>query len=177
MERIHLLLILAFLSPVLAQQDTLTIGSAAPDFALPYATRDSVAREPLRLSEITGARNIVLAFYPADWSSGCTKEVCTFRDSFSGLQELNAEILGISGDYVWSHHAWAKHHNLPFRLLSDHRHDVARAYASFNEQTNYTRRAIVVVDTRGKIGYMDMEYSVADSLDFERLKSALGSLR
>lgn len=177
MQKIASLLSVLFLSLAPAQPDKLAVGSVAPDFALPYATRDSVAKIPLKLSEIIGTRNIVLAFYPADWSSGCTKEVCTFRDSFSKLQELNAEILGISGDYVWSHHAWAKHHDLPFRLLSDHRHEVARAYESFNEQTNYTRRTIVVIDTRGTIGYMDLEYSVADSLDFERLKKALGSLR
>lgn len=177
MKKTPFILTFIFLSQSLAQQAKLAVGSAAPDFALPYATRDSVAKTPLKLSEIMGTRNIILAFYPADWSSGCTKEVCTFRDSFSGLQALNAEVLGISGDYVWSHHAWAKHHDLPFRLLSDHRHDVARAYESFNEQTNYTRRAVVVIDTLGKICYMDMEYSVADSLDFERLKKALGSLR
>lgn len=177
MRNIPFILSFVFLSQLHARQATLVVGSVAPDFALPYATRDSIAKTPLKLSEIIGTQNIILAFYPADWSSGCTKEVCTFRDSFSGLQALNAEILGISGDYVWSHHAWAQHHDLPFRLLSDHRHDVARAYQSFNEETNYTRRAVVVIDRKGKIGYLDMEYSVADSVDFERLKKALGSLR
>ncbi|MBI4418857.1 MAG: redoxin domain-containing protein, partial [Ignavibacteriales bacterium] len=73
-----------------------------------------------------------MAFYPADWSPGCTKELCTFRDSLARLQEPNVEILAISGDYVWSHHAWAKHHEFPFKLLSDHRHTVARLYASSN---------------------------------------------
>lgn len=156
---------------------TLRLGEPAPEFSLPYATRDSVARSPLRLSDLVGTRNVILAFYPADWSSGCTKEVCTLRDSFSGLQALNAEVVGISGDYVYSHHAWAKHHDLPFRLLSDHRHDMARAYESFNEQSNYTRRTVFVINPRGEIAYKDLEYSVADSLDFERLKQALSSLR
>ncbi len=175
--KLPVMLFCLFLAVGNAEQNKLTLGATAPDFSLPYATKDSVARAPLRLSEFIGTRNIILAFYPADWSSGCTKEVCTLRDSFGGLQALNAEVLGISGDYVWSHHAWAKHHDLPFRLLSDHSHDIARAYESFNEQTNYTRRTIFVINTKGEVAYMDMEYSVADSLDFERLKHALGSLR
>jgi peroxiredoxin Q/BCP len=156
---------------------TLRVGQQAPEFSLPYATRDSVARSPLRLSDLTGTRNVILAFYPADWSSGCTKEVCTLRDSFGRLQALNAEVLGISGDYVYSHHAWAKHHDLPFRLLSDHRHEAARTYESFNEQSDYTRRTVFVINMRGEIAYKDMEYSVADSLDFERLRQALSSIR
>jgi len=155
----------------------LRVGEPAPEFSLPYATKDSISRVPLRLSDLVGTVNIVLAFYPADWSMGCTKEVCALRDDFSKLVALDATVLGISGDYVWSHHAWAKHHNLPFRLLSDHRHEVARAYESFNEQTNYTRRTIFVINTKGTIAYRDMEYSVADSLDFERLRQALSSIR
>ncbi|MEX2117117.1 MAG: redoxin domain-containing protein [Bacteroidota bacterium] len=153
------------------------VGEPAPGFSLPYATKDSISKVPLQLSDIVGTANIVLAFYPADWSTGCTKEVCTLRDDFSNLEALNATVLGISGDYVWSHYAWAKHHNLPFRLLSDHRHDVARAYNSFNEQSNFTRRAIFVINRKGEIAYVDLEYSVADSLDFGRLKQALGSIR
>jgi peroxiredoxin Q/BCP len=168
---------LSFFFPVaISVAQTLRVGDRAPDFSLAYATRDSVAKSPLRLSDFTG-RNVILAFYPADWSSGCTKEVCTLRDSFSGLQALNAEVLGISGDYVYSHHAWAKHHDLPFRLLSDHRHDVSRTYESFNEQSNYARRTVYVINTRGEIAYKDMEYSVADTLDFERLKQALRFIR
>ncbi|MEX1138853.1 MAG: redoxin domain-containing protein [Bacteroidota bacterium] len=177
MKKFPFILTCLFLSLGPAQEAKLAVGSPAPDFSLPYATRDSVAKAPLRLSEIIGARNIVLAFYPADWSTGCTKEVCTLRDSFSGLQAFNADVLGISGDYVWSHHAWAKHHDLPFRLLSDHRHEVARAYESFNEQTNFTRRTIFVVNAKGEIAYTDMDYSLADTSDFERLKKALASLR
>jgi len=73
------------------------VGDPAPDFALPYATRDSVASEDLKLSSLFGKRNIILAFYPADWSGGCTKEMCTMRDNFNALAGLNAEILPISG--------------------------------------------------------------------------------
>lgn len=153
------------------------VGDVAPDFSLPYATRDSVAREPLALGSLVGTRNLVVAFYPADWSGGCTKEVCTFRDNFANLGELNADVIGISGDYVYSHHEWAKHHELPFRLAADHTHDVAKRYGSFNEATGYNRRTVFVIDKKGKIAYADLAYSARDATSFEKLRAALKTLR
>jgi peroxiredoxin len=158
-------------------QDELKAGDVAPGFALPYATRDSISRSPMSLSAFTGKRAVVLAFYPADWSTGCTKEICTMRDNFAALQALDAEVLAVSGDYVWSHHEWAKSLNLPFKLLSDHAHVVAKLYNSFNEKSMYNRRTVFVVDKQGKIAYVNMEYSVGDLKDFEKLKSALASVQ
>lgn len=155
----------------------LEAGQPAPDFTLPYATRDSISRVPVKLSDFQGKRNVILAFYPADWSSGCTKEVCTMRDDFGNLDKLNVEILAISGDYVFSHYEWAKHHDLPFKLLSDHSHDVAKTYESYNDKSGMNRRTVFVVDKQGKIAYADLQYSVADSEDFNRLKEALAQLR
>jgi len=158
-------------------QNALKVGDIAPGFALPYATRDSISRSSVSLSDFAGKRVVVLAFYPADWSTGCTKEVCALRDNFVGLQALDAEILAISGDYVWSHHEWAKSLNLPFKLLSDHAHLVAKLYNSYNEKSMYNRRTIVVVDKQGKILYSNPEYSVGDLRDFEKLKSALAGVQ
>lgn len=155
----------------------LKVGDKAPDFSLQYATLDSIARVPLTLSNIIGTRNIVLAFYPADWSGGCTKEVCTLRDNFDALSALNAEILGISGDYVYSHHEWAKHHNLPFKLLSDHRKRVAADYSSYNDSTGYNKRTVYVIDRSGRIAYIDLSYSVRDMDSFDKLKSFLKNLK
>jgi len=114
--------ILAILFPLVAgfaaaqTEADLAVGTAAPDFSLPFATKDSMYRTPLNLSALIGKSAIILAFYPADWSAGCTKEVCTLRDSFSGLQDLNAEVLGVSGDYVWSHHELASGRSFRIRL-------------------------------------------------------------
>src|SRR5215471_16752546 len=124
----------------------LKVGDRAPDFRLPYATRDSVADDSLSLATLVGKRNVVLAFYPADWSGGCTKEVCTLRDNFTQLASLNADVVGISGDYVFSHHEWAVHHNLPFKLASDHKHEVARKYGSYMEPYGFNKRTVFVVD-------------------------------
>ena len=157
-------------------QKILTVGDSAPDFSLPYATQDSVADDDLKLSSFTGKRNVVLAFYPADWSGGCTKEVCTLRDNFSALAILDAEILGISGDYEYSHHEWAKHHQLPFKLVSDHNHSVAKTYSSYNE-SGYNKRTVYVVDKSGKIAYIDLQYSVRTSDSFNKLQDALKALK
>ncbi|HEY0384763.1 MAG TPA: peroxiredoxin, partial [Pyrinomonadaceae bacterium] len=117
------------------------VGQAAPDFSLPYATQEQIYLKPeerLSLSAQRG-KNVILAFYPADWSGGCTKEVCTLRDTFAELSKLNASVLGISGDYVFSHHEWAKFHKLQFPLLSDHDHKVARLYGSYMEDAGFNK--------------------------------------
>lgn len=153
------------------------VGETAPGFELRYATRDSVAGAPLSLASLLGQSNVVLAFYPADWSGGCTKEVCTLRDNFAALAALEAEIVGISGDYVYSHHAWAKHHDLPFRLASDHDHAVAKLYGSFNAGSGYNRRTVFVIDRGGSLAYRDLDYSVRDSVSFTKLREALARLK
>ena len=153
--------------------DSLKVGAIAPDFSLPFATKDSISFARLALSAEVKKRPIVLAFYPADWSGGCTKEVCAFRDGFTDLAKLGVRIWGISGDYQFSHHEWAMHHNLPFELLSDHDHAVAKLYGSYNPDNGYNRRTVFVVGFDGKLAYIDNEYKVSDDSDFVALKEAL----
>lgn len=163
-----------------AQEPTsppLRVGDPAPDFTLPYATRDSVSPVDLKLSGLFGSSNIILAFYPADWSGGCTKEMCTIRDNFGLLSGLHAEVLGISGDYEYSHHEWAKFHNLPIKLVSDHFHKVAKQYNSFNDIAGYNKRTVYVIDRKGMISYIDLEYRVRDSSSFEKLQAALREMK
>src|SRR5438093_13010540 len=175
---LFVLSVIASAGVVFAQTaEPLHIGDPAPDFSLPYATRDSVADDSLRLSSLRGKGNVVLAFYPADWSGGCTKEVCTLRDNFTALGALKAEIGGLSGDYIYSHHEWAKFHNLPFRLASDHDHAVAKRYASYNPATGHDRRTVFVLDRQGKIAYIDLTYSPRDSVSFGKLQLALKELK
>ena len=171
------ILLCSFLLTFAVQAQTPAVGDPAPNFALPYATRDSVARTPLTLAHEIGRGNIILAFYPADWSPGCTKEVCSFRDNFSALQSLGAEILAVSGDYPWSHHQWAKYQNLPFRLLSDHNHHVAAEYGSFDGSSPYNKRTVFLIDKNGKIVYRNLHYSVSDAKDFNLLKEAMSHLQ
>lgn len=172
-----LMLSVLFGSIAAAQSDPAPrVGEMAPDFTLPYATRDSIARTPVELSKLVGQRAIILAFYPADWSGGCTKEMCTMRDDFKDLSSLNAELLPISGDYVFAHHEWAKQQNFPFKLVSDHLHKVAKLYDSFNEKYGFNKRTVFVIDKQGKVAYENLDYSVADNEDFNKLKDALKKL-
>ena len=155
----------------------LKIGNKAPDFEFRYATKESIASKPLRLSDIIGKSKIILAFYPADWSTGCTKEICTFRDNFSLLSKLNAEVLGISGDYISSHHEWAKQQQLQFKLISDHKHQIAKLYNSYDEEKGYNKRTVYVIDEDGNILYVDLNYTVSDERSFDKLKRALEGLK
>jgi len=160
-----------------ASSGGLKVGDVAPDFQLSYATRDSISFSGLQLSTVVGKNSIVLAFYPADWSGGCTKEVCTLRDNFSSLTELGAVVYGISGDYVYSHYEWAKHHDLPFALLSDHAHEIAKMYNSFNEQTGFNKRTVFVIDRQGRIAYIYRAYKAGSPESFEQLREFLRTLQ
>ena len=80
------------------------------------------------LSEFFGKKNIVLYFYPKDETTGCTKEACTFRDSYEEFTNLGAEVIGVSGQSVESHKSFASHYNLPFILLSDEDNKVRQLY-------------------------------------------------
>ncbi len=156
--------------------DKLNVGDKAPDFSLPLATKDSIT-EALKLSEVIGKNNIILAFYPADWSGGCTVEMCTIRDNFAVLGDLGATVFGISGDYAYSHREWAKHHNLQFGLLADHDHQVAKTYSSYNADTGYNIRTIYLIDRNGNIAYIDPAYKAREAYSFENLKAALAKLK
>lgn len=154
-------------------QERLLVGDSAPDFTLPYATKDTIVFSGIKLSEALESGKVIVAFYPADWSGGCTKEVCTLRDNFSRLSDLKAQVFAISGDYVFSHKEWANHHNLPFKLLSDHDHGVAKKYKSFNEKSGFNKRTVFVVNEKGIITFLNYDYKVNDDKDFLDLTKAL----
>lgn len=154
------------------------VGEAAPDFRLPYATQEQVYLNPkdyMALSSLRG-KNVILAFYPADWSGGCTKEVCTLRDTFAELGKLNATVLGISGDYVFSHQEWAKYHKLQFPLLSDHDHKIARMYDSYSEEMGFNKRTIYLIDKDGIVRYVNPAFKAGDKADYDKLRAELEKL-
>ena len=154
------------------------IGQAAPDFKLPYATQEGIHMKPeeqMTLASQKG-KNVILAFYPADWSGGCTTEVCTLRDTFAELSKLNATVLAISGDYVFSHQEWAKHHNLQFPLLSDHDHSVAKMYDSFNADYGFNKRTVYLIDKDGVVRYVNLAFKAGDKKDYDALRAELAKL-
>ena len=77
---------------------------------------------------------VVLYFYPKDDTPGCTKEACSFRDSFRELQKMGVQILGISKDSVASHKKFAEKYNLNFPILSDESKEIVKAYKSWGKK-------------------------------------------
>jgi peroxiredoxin Q/BCP len=123
---------------------TVKVGDKAPDFTLPSQFGDNVA-----LSEYFGKKNIVLYFYPKDESAGCTKEACSFRDSYQELTSLGAEVLGVSGQSVESHASFATHHGLPFLLLSDVDNRVRQLYGVPSSMGLIPGRVTYIIDKQG----------------------------
>lgn len=171
---ITILILLLTATTINAEENVFKVGDSVPEFKLPYATQEEINHDGIGSKELMGKR-YVLAFYPADWSGGCTKEVCTFRDEFSGLKDLNVEILAISGDYVYSHREWAKHHKLPFKLLSDPTRKFGEKMGVLDADDGMFNRSVFVVGEDGKFTYVDYEYSVRDDKGFEDLKKALSA--
>ncbi|MBS3739552.1 peroxiredoxin [Mesohalobacter halotolerans] len=84
----------------------------------PFTAKDQ-NEEEFDISKHLGKTPLVIYFYPKNFTPGCTKEACSFRDSYQDFQDLGAEVIGVSGDSESSHQRFAKKHNLPFTLLSD----------------------------------------------------------
>ena len=99
------------------------VGDAAPEFDLTDA-----AGKRVRLSDFRGKRNVVLYFYPKDDTPGCTKEACSFRDSYQSFTDAGAEVIGVSSDDGASHQKFAEKFHLPFTLASDTGGSVRKRY-------------------------------------------------
>ena len=121
-------------------------GASPPPFTL-----EADEGTPVSLSDFAG-RHVVLYFYPADDTPGCTKEACGFRDAWDELQALGAVVLGVSGDDGASHRKFAAKYRLPFRLLSDPEHRVMRTYGAYGEKTMYGRKVVGVIRSTVWIG-------------------------
>jgi peroxiredoxin Q/BCP len=102
--------------------------------------------------------------------------MCTFRDNFQALQTLKADILAVSGDYVFTQQVWAQQHNLPFTLLGDYGGKVSRLYSSWNSDRDMCKRTVYLIDEKGMIRYRDLKYDVSTEASFEALKAALAKL-
>ena len=125
----------------------LKIGTMAPDFSL-HTTPD----QQVSLSEFQG-KNVVLVFYPADWSPVCGDQLALYNEIFPMLAKQNTEILGISVDGIWCHLAFGKDRKYRFPLLADFepKGAVAKIYGAYREKEGVTERALYVIDGEGII--------------------------
>lgn len=160
-------------STSVANNQTIAVGDAAPDFTLP-----SQSGTQLRLSDIWRERPVVLFFYPKDDSMGCTREACGFRDSYDVFKQAGAEVIGISSDTVQSHAHFASRNNLPFILLSDAGGKIRRLFGVARSFGILPGRVTYVIDTQGVVrrvfvNAINPTQHVADAL--QTIKSLTGS--
>ena len=150
------------------------VGSKAPDFTL--TNQD---RQPVTLSGQRG-KPVVLVFFPAAFSSVCTKELCTFRDSMAKLGQAKAQVYGISVDTFFTLKVFQKDQGLTFPLLSDFNKDVIRDYGVFNEDMiglkGIAKRAVFVIDKDGVVRHREVLEDARNEPDYDKVFAALASL-
>ena len=150
----------------------LAVGEPAPDFALPDANGRTI-----RLSDYRG-RRVVLAFYPLDWSPGCSRQLDLYQHELDEFRKRGAEVMGISVDSLYSHGAWATVRGLTFPLLADFnpKGDVARRYKVWREADGFSERALYIVDENGIIRHAQVSPKLQHVPDIYELFSALDQL-
>ena len=150
------------------------VGAKAPDFTL--TNQD---REPVTLSAQRG-RPVVLAFFPAAFSSVCTKELCTFRDRLASLNQANAQVFGISVDTFFTLKAFQADQKLTFPLLSDFNKQAIRDYGVFNEDMiglkGIAKRAVFVLDRDGIVRYREVLDDARNEPGYEKVFAVLAAL-
>lgn len=160
------------------------VGDPAPDFELP-----GTGGKTYRLADYRG-RNLVLAFYPGDGTTVCTKQFCSYRDQGERLDALDAEVLGVSPQSVESHERWVEEQELNVPLLADEDLAVAKRYgvtgwigplARFTELKDapggrYVMRAVFVIDGEGIVRHRTVSRTGASYESVGDLERALASL-
>ena len=129
----------------------LEAGAAAPPFTLPDQDGN-----PVSLEDFNGSR-VLVYFYPADDTPGCTKEACQFNDNLAGFQAAGVPVVGVSPDNAASHQRFRNKYGLRFPLLTDADHATMDAWGAWGEKTSYGRtsvgvlRSTFLLDEQGRV--------------------------
>ena len=156
---------------------TVNVGDAAPDFTLV----SSADMGSVSLSDFSG-EPVVLVFFPAAFSGVCKTELCTFRDSLSTFEAVNARVIGISIDPPMSQKEFTDQNNIPFLVLSDLHgkaiHDYGVEFENFAKVEGYTvaRRSVFVIGKDGKVTYRWLADAPGNEPPYEEVKSAVAAL-
>lgn len=161
----------------------LSIGDKAPDFELTTLGAEGPAL--VKLSDHVGSANLVLLFVPMAFTGVCTQEFCSVTSELAEYENLNAKVLGISGDNPFAQKAWAEKEGIALTLLSDYEHDVAKAYGiaydSFLPAKNLNmggvpKRSAFIVAKDGTIAYAESSDNPGQLPDFAAIKAKLAEL-
>jgi peroxiredoxin len=154
---------------------SIEVGSKAPDFTL--MDQD---RKPVTLSAALQKGPVVLAFFPAAFSSVCQNELCTFRDSLATLNASQGQVLGVSTDTFFALKAWADQQRFNFPLLSDYNKTVIRSYDVVNPDMiglkDIAKRAVFVIDPSGIVRHREVLDDARNEPDYEKVRMALAGL-
>ena len=150
-------------------------GSKAPDFTL--MNQD---RQPVTLSTALANGPVVLAFFPAAFSSVCQQELCTFRDSMADLSAAKAQVMGVSTDTFFTLKAWGDQQRFGFPLLSDYNKEVIRQYGVVNPDMiglkEIAKRAVFVIDPAGIVRHQEVLEDARNEPDYGKVRAALAAL-
>lgn len=133
-------------------QKEIEVGDLAPDFSLKDQDGNLVA-----LSSFRDKKNVVLAFYPFDWSPVCTTENCALTEDLSKFAGKNTEIFGVSCDSHFCHKAWREKLGLKHSLLADWKREASKKFGLYLEELNCSKRATVVIDKSGKVTFKKVQ--------------------
>jgi peroxiredoxin len=152
------------------------VGQAAPDFTASYLKRENgkFSFPQVKLSEFKGQKNVVLAFFPAAFSPGCTGEMAKYQEQSGQFNANNTVILGMSVDSTWANEAFADKLGVKFPILSDASRDVAKSYGVFNEKQLVANRTTFVID---KNGIVQKEFISTEALDPNKSLEACALLK
>ncbi len=150
----------------------ISIGQAAPDFKL-----FNTEKKEISLSDYKG-KNLVILFFPLAFTGVCTAELCNIRDNYNEYTSLNAEVIGVSIDSLFSLEKFKKEQNYNFELLSDFNKTTAKAYDSLYETFGFgmlgvTKRSAIVIDKNGIIQYVEILEDAGKQPDFDKIKATL----
>ena len=151
-------------------------GDRAPDFSLPWASKDTVSGGAWFSLSAQRGRVVVLAFYPKDFTSGCTAQMRTFTEQYADLFGDDVVVVGINADSLATHRRFAQSLGSPFRLLTDAGQAVSRRYGSADDN-GYNRRTVYVIDRKGRVAYTDLRFGALDPKAYSSLKAAIRGAR
>jgi peroxiredoxin len=153
----------------------LKTGDKAPNFTLYTSEKQQVALDDFK------GKNVVLLFFPQAFTRVCTTEMCTARDELSFYQDLDAQVLGISVDSVFTLAKYKEDQQLNFPLLSDFNKEVSRAYDALYEEFGFgmkgvSKRSAFLIDKNGVIRYAEVLDNAGNLPNFDALKQTLKNL-
>lgn len=154
---------------------SIQVGNPAPQFTLFNSEKQEVS-----LSQFLG-KNVVILFYPQAYTSVCTAELCSMRDNLSEYESLNAEILAISVDSVFTLDNWKTQQGYNFQMLSDFNKEVSTAYNSIYETFAFgmkgvSKRSAFVVDGTGIIQHAEILENAGEMPNLDQIKAVLSTL-